>query len=250
MADDAHPSGAELYDLRYADADRGDVPFYVDRARAADGPTLELACGTGRVHLELLRTGVDADGVDVDADSLARLRGKARDEGLSPSVRGGDLTALDADRAYGLVICPFNALQHATTLADQRATLAGVHDALVPGGRFIFDVFVPRFDVIRETYGEWREEAVEYDGRAYALRTRTRVVDHVEQLFAVETELRTPAGEVVHGEERELAMLPKRLVRLLADESPFASASVAGGFDGAPIDADDHTQVWTLEREA
>ena len=250
MVDDAHPSSPELYDLRYADAERGDVAFYVERAREAGGPTLELACGTGRVHLELLRAGVDADGVDVDADSLARLREKARAAGLSPSVHEGDMTALAPERTYGLVVCPFNALQHATTLADQRATLAGVHDALEPGGRFVFDVFVPRFDVIRETYGGWREESLAYDGREYTLRTRTRVADRVEQLFAVETERRTPAGETLSREEHELAMLPKRLVEVLAGESPFAFASVTGGFDGGcdSLGPDDSTQVWTLEK--
>jgi hypothetical protein len=37
------PTPAELYDLQFADADRGDVPFYRDRTVAADGPVLELA---------------------------------------------------------------------------------------------------------------------------------------------------------------------------------------------------------------
>ncbi|ESP88018.1 class I SAM-dependent methyltransferase [Candidatus Halobonum tyrrellensis] len=248
MVDGAHPSQPELYDLQHADAERGDVPFYVERAREADGPTLELACGTGRVHLELLRAGVDVDGVDVDPDSLDRLRAKARAAGLSPSVRESDMRDPTVDRTYGLVVCPFNAIQHATTLADLRATLAGAHGALSPGGRFVFDVFVPRFDVIRETYGEWREESVEYDGREYRVRSRTRVTDHAEQLFTVETELRTAAGETVRREAHEIAMLPRRLVRLLADGSPFASASVAGGFDGRPLGADDRTQVWTLEK--
>lgn len=157
-----HPSQPELYDLQYAEADRGDVPFYVERACEADGPILELACGTGRVHLDLLRAGVDADGVDVSPASLDRLRAKADARELSTSVREGDMTALDSDRAYDLAIYPFNVLQHARTLADQRATLAGVHDALAPGSRFVFDVFVPRFDVICETYDE---RFVEYEGR-------------------------------------------------------------------------------------
>lgn len=243
-----HPSRSELYDLRHADAARGDVPFYVDRARATDGPVLELACGTGRIHLPLLRAGVDADGIDVDETSLDRLREKAASEGLDPSVRVSDMTALDTDREYDLVICPFNALQHATTLADLRATLAGVHDALAPGGRFVFDVFVPRFDVIRETYDEWQETDVEYDGREYTVRSRSTVVDHAEQLFAVETEAVAPGGETVVNDRIELAMLPKRLLEVVVAESPFASASLAGGFDGEDIAETQNAQVWTLEK--
>ena len=244
------PSQPELYDHRYADADRGDVRFYAERARKADGPTLELACGTGRVYLELLRAGVDADGIDVDPASLDRLRERAAEAGLSPSVREGDMTDLDVDRAYDLVVCPFNAVQHATNLTAQRATLDGVYDALAPGGRFVFDVFVPNFDVICETYGEWRETTTEHEGREYTVRTRTRIANEVEQSFVVETEACDPTGEVFHREEHELAMLPKPHVELLADESPFAARSVAGSFDGEPIVDGDGVQVWTLEKTA
>lgn len=246
--DDEPPTSADLYDARYAEAGRGDAPFYAALAREADGPTLELGCGTGRVYLELLRAGVDADGVDADAAALDRLRAKADDAGLSPSVRTGDMTDLSVDRTYDLVVCPFNALQHATTVEDQRATLAGVHDALAPGGRFVFDVFVPSFDAVCETYGEWDEETVERDGREYTLRSRTRIVDEVEQTFRVETEAHTLEGDRVGREEHDLAMLPKPHVELLVDGSAFASSTVAGGFDGGPLADGDSVQVWRLEK--
>ncbi|WP_277554195.1 class I SAM-dependent methyltransferase [Halobaculum limi] len=245
--DAPHPSPAELYDLQYSDVDRGDVPFYVDCARAADGPVLELACGTGRIHLPLLRAGVDADGIDVDPASLDRLREKAAAEGLDPSVRVGDMTVLDTDREYDLVICPFNALHHATTLAGLQATLAGVHDALAPGGQFVFDVFVPRFDVICETYDEWQERSVEYEGSEYTVRIRSTVADHVEQLYTVETELLAPDGETLIGDRMQLAMFPKRLLEVVVAESPFASASLAGGFDGEDLAETQDVQLWTLE---
>ncbi|WP_435065156.1 class I SAM-dependent methyltransferase [Halobaculum sp. EA56] len=248
MPDDPAITEAELYDLRHRDAEREDVEFYVDRAREADGPVLELACGTGRVHLPLLRAGVDADGVDLSAERLDRLRGKARAEDLDPAVREADMTALEADRAYDLAICPYNSLQFARTLPDLRATLSNVHDALGPGGRFVFDVFVPDFDVICETYGEWEETTVERAGETYTVRSRTTVTDPVEQLFRVERELLTPEGDVVLADASELAMLPKRLVEAVVDASPFAAGSVAGGFDGDAIAEDAATQVWTLER--
>lgn len=248
MRDDSAITEAELYDLRHRDGERDDVEFYVDRAIEAGGPMLELACGTGRIHLPLLRAGVDADGIDLSADRLDRLRTKARAEDLNHSVREADMAALDPDRAYDLVICPYNSLQFARTLPDLRATLSSVHDALAPGGRFVFDVFVPDFDVICETYDEWEETTVERAGRTYAVRSRTTVTDPVEQLFRVEREVVTPEDDVVLADAFELAMLPKRLVEALVDDSPFASASVAGGFDGEPLTDDDTTQVWTLEK--
>lgn len=55
-----HGERVRFYDEQMADADRDDAGFYADRARAADGPALELACGTGRVYLELLRAASTA----------------------------------------------------------------------------------------------------------------------------------------------------------------------------------------------
>lgn len=243
----AHPTLAELYDLQ-CDEPRGDVAFYRDLARRAHGPTLELACGTGRIYLELLTAGVDADGVDLDAERLERLRERAAARDLEPSVRQGDMTAFEPDRTYDLVVCPFNAVQHARTVEDQRALFTRAFDALAPGGRFVFDTFVPSFAVIRERYGEWEEETVEYEDRPYTVRSRTQVVDEVAQLFGVETVVESPAGERLHEESHRLSMLPKQQVELLAADSSFDSWSVAGGFDGEPLADGDAVQVWTLER--
>lgn len=243
----AHPTPAELYDLQF-DEPRGDVEFYCDVAQRADGPTLELACGTGRIYLELLAAGVDADGIDLDEQRLERLRERAVVRGLEPSVWGADMTAFEPDRAYEVVICPFNAVQHGTTVEDQRALFDRVFDALAPGGRFVFDTFVPAFDVICERYDEWEEQTVEYEGRPYTVRSRSQVVDEVAQLFSVETVVEAPAGAVVHEESHRLSMLPKQQVELLASDSSFDSWSVTGGFNGEPLSDGDMVQVWTLEK--
>lgn len=123
-----------------------------------DGPVLELACGTDRIYLEILGHGIDIDGFDASEATLDFLREHATERGLDPSVWTADVAAFETDRQYELVICPFDALQHPLSVDQQMAALERVHDALAPGGRFIFDVFVPRFDVVCETCGEWTTE--------------------------------------------------------------------------------------------
>ncbi|NHX36929.1 MULTISPECIES: class I SAM-dependent methyltransferase [Halolamina] len=231
-----HPTPAELYDCRFQDDPRDDVSFYRDLAVDAGGAVLELACGTGRVHLPLLDAGVDATGIDLDTGRLARLRERATARGLDADVREADMLDFEPRRAYDLVLCPFNTVQHARSVDDQRTLLAQVHDALAPGGQFVFDTFVPSFDVICETDGEWQEEPVQYGGRTYTHRSRSRVVDSVEQQFEVETETEAPHGAVVHESSYRLSMLPKQQVELLARDSPFDSWSVESGFDGGDPD--------------
>lgn len=239
---------AAFYDVQRGRDDRPDVEFYVDRARDADGQVLELACGTGRVTLPLLRTGVDVDGFDLSGDALDVLRERARDQGLEPTVWADDMADFAVDREYALAICPFNALQHMTTVEDQLACLASVHDALAPGGAFVFDVFVPGFDVICETYGEWRVEETEFRGDPVEFRTRSTIADEVAQTFRVENEVRDEAGDLAFESSFELAMLPARTVELLARLSPFSAWSVAGDFADRPLSDGDSVQVWTLEK--
>ncbi|NHN47492.1 class I SAM-dependent methyltransferase [Halostella sp. JP-L12] len=249
-----HGERVRFYDAQMAAANRDDAAFYVDRALGAEGPALELACGTGRVYLDQLRAGVDADGLDASADALALLREKAAEEGLDPTVWEADMSEFRVDREYGLVYCPFNAVQHLRTVEEQTTALRRIHEALAPGGEFVFDVFVPGFDVICEEYGEWREERTEFRGEDHEYRTRTRVVDEVEQEILVENELYAPerdgedGGERVFAESHRLKLLPKREVELLVRASPFETWEVAGGFDGAPLSDGDTTQVWTLRK--
>lgn len=124
-----------------------------------------------------------------------------------------------------------------------------VYDALAPGGQFVFDVFVPSFEVICEEYGEWTAEEVTYRGEPHEFRERTTVLDEVEQRIRVENELRDTGGETVFSAEHRLSMLPKRTVELLAGESPFSDWHVTDGFGDEPLSDGDAVQVWTLERE-
>src|SRR6266516_7147029 len=71
----------ELYDLVYSWYD-ADLAFYLETARAARGPVLEAACGTGRVLIPTREAGVDIDGFDREPAMLERLRAKAACRGL------------------------------------------------------------------------------------------------------------------------------------------------------------------------
>ena len=61
---------ARLYDLDLTD-DPGDLDLYLALADRADGPVLELACGTGRVLIPTARAGITITGLDVSPHMLA-----------------------------------------------------------------------------------------------------------------------------------------------------------------------------------
>ena len=134
---DADPYGgvtARYYDAAYAvlRAPSQDVAFYVELARAAGGPVLELACGTGRVLLEIARQGIACAGVDLSPRMLARLRAK----GAPPSLRLVQAPMqrfdLGSDR-FALIYSAFRGFQHLYTRRGP-ARVSGLR-APSPGAR-------------------------------------------------------------------------------------------------------------------
>lgn len=238
---------AAFYDATYEPQDIDDVEFYVERARAADGPVLEVACGTGRVYLELLAAGVDADGFDGAPGMLSELRSRADERGLEPSVWAADMRDFEVDREYALIIVPFRSFLHLVEIEDQRSALERFHDALASDGELIIAVFAPNFEVMCEQYGKWNERPIEHEGEEYTVRDRTTIVDEVEQIAESTREIRGPSDELVAKGQFELKILPKREFELLLDTSPFESYEVYGGFDLEPLVSTDQEMVWIIE---
>jgi ubiquinone/menaquinone biosynthesis C-methylase UbiE len=132
-----------------------DVPFYVDLARAADGPLVELAVGSGRVAIPVARaTGRSVVGVDSSPSMLDQARVRAAEAGASLDLRLGDMRDLELEQSAALVYCPYRALLHLPTWSDRRRVFERVTAVLLPGGRFAWNAFA--FD---------HRVAAEYDGR-------------------------------------------------------------------------------------
>src|SRR5688572_17052955 len=104
----------ELYDRLFHGFDYG-LDLYREAALAADGPVLDVACGTGRVLLPLLAAGVDADGVDLFPSMLAQAQRKAAAAGFRPALHHAAMRDFRLPRRYALVVIPFNSFVHNLT---------------------------------------------------------------------------------------------------------------------------------------
>ena len=87
----------------------GDLEFWREAAAAADGPVLEVMCGTGRITLPLLEAGFTVTGVDRSAALTAALRAKIAARGLGERATIVDADARDfaLDRRFALVFVGF-----------------------------------------------------------------------------------------------------------------------------------------------
>lgn len=212
-----------------------DVSFYVEEALASGGPVVELGVGTGRLAIPVAQAGVPVIGVDSSEGMLAVCREAAEAAGVSELVdlRLGDLREPPVSERVSLVICPFRAFLHMQTDEDRRRALHAAHELLVPGGRFIFDVFAPLDDDIEETHGRWLEREPEIWERAeWDREARTLTLD-------------------VRGPEAEstlcLAWLSPPEWRALIEAAGFEVEALYSWFDRRPHDGGEDS-VWIARR--
>ena len=159
-----YDSWAPVYDAWAADMTE-DVAFYVDLARAAADPVVELAVGNGRVAIPNAReTGRRVIGIDSSPAMLAAARERAA--GLPVELREGDMRDFALDQPVELVICPFRALLHLPTWRDKRCVFERVAAALRPGGRFAFNAFAFSHTIAAQLDGQ----TMERDGIVTTLR--------------------------------------------------------------------------------
>jgi SAM-dependent methyltransferase len=137
---------ADYYDLTHADL-TDDIDCILHLAQAADGPILELGCGSGRLLLPLARAGFTVTGVDNSAAMLAHARTALQKE---PTVVQRRITLLQADIAqmeiangrFALTIIPYNTFMHLDS-AQKKAALQRVKQNLVVNGRLFIDLINP-----------------------------------------------------------------------------------------------------------
>jgi ubiquinone/menaquinone biosynthesis C-methylase UbiE len=226
-------SWSEEFAVRYDDWSAHmteDVPFYVELARQAEGPLVELAVGNGRVAIPVAReTGRPVVGIDSSPAMLRQARERAAEAGVALDLREGDMRDLELDEPAALIYCPFRALLHLPTWADRRLTFERVAAALQPGGRFAWNAFA--FD---------HQLAVRLDGQ------------HLDE--PVPHTLRYAVGDnrvditLDDGESSSLWWATKNEWLGLVDVGGLEVEALYGGFDRRPLDDESREYVFVARR--
>jgi len=258
MTHDPHPSpyvAPELYDLLFDSLDF-DLAYWVETARAAAGPVLEIGCGTGRVLLPVAKAGVDVDGIDAAPAMIARLKDKAAAAGLALRTEVADMRAFEMGRRYKRVFCAFNGFAHCETIPDQLACLRSAHRHLEPGGAVVLHMSYPGPAYWLEPEGKAvLEHEVALPGGGKIQMWDNRKKDPVAQRQDSEVEIweldATDRPKTVHTFATAQRWVYRFELELLFAAAGFASWEFRGGFDGRPLRApDDQMIAWAFKAPA
>jgi SAM-dependent methyltransferase len=212
----------------------------VDRlaALAGDGAALELAIGTGRVAIPLAARGVSVAGIELFQPMVDQLRTKV-DEATIP-VTIGDMATATAPGRFTLVYLVFNTISNLQTQADQVACFRNAARHLVPGGRFVIELFVPALRVLppgqRATVFHTEPGYIGVD--TYDALTQQLVSHH----FRFDDDGRTRLGRSPHR-----YVWPSEL-DLMAQLAGFELETRHADWSGAPFTAESegHVSVYRL----
>jgi SAM-dependent methyltransferase len=240
------PSHGIIYDSVPAYAGRQDVAFFVEEARRANGPVLELGCGTGRVLLEIARAGYEVVGVDASLEMLERCREKLAAEPAEVRARvtlhRGDAREVELGQSFALVIAPFRVLQLLTNVADHLRLFTVAARHLRPGGHFVFDVYNPDFARIASADGQEHEETPDtlaLDGRVFRRSfriVRVRWLDQVnetELIYYVAGAPGEPFERYVHAFDMRWFVLGE--LQHLVARGGFEVAELYGSYDRSAL---------------
>jgi SAM-dependent methyltransferase len=210
-----------------------DVPFYVELAREAEGPIVELAVGNGRVAIPVAReTGRKVIGIDRSPAMLAEARKRAEAAGVELELRQGDMRDLELEEPAGLVYCPFRSLLHLPNWRDRRRVFERVAAALRPGGRFAWNSFVLNPHRAAASDGNWEVQQ--------GIRHR---IDHVPADNRIDITLES-------GAHVSLWWVTRGEWEALIDVAGLEVEALYGDFDRRAFDEESGEFVWIARKPA
>ncbi|PZM85582.1 hypothetical protein DLH72_01925 [Candidatus Gracilibacteria bacterium] len=105
---------------------------------------LELACGTGTVAKELIKSGFSYTGLDINQNMLAKAEknlnslNKGNTDGFKLIL--GDMTNFDLKKEFDLILCNYNSICHLLSWEDWQKFFKNSYNHLKKGGLLVFDI--------------------------------------------------------------------------------------------------------------
>ena len=243
---------SEVYDEINGDIDYSSWADFICEAIRRHGKIevqdiLDLACGTGRMTIELAQRGFSMIGVDVSPEMLARAREAASEAGESEKILFlcQDMCSFELYGTVEAAVCCLDSVNHLTDAKKLRECLDLLHNYVAPGGIFVFDVNTE--SKFREVYGNNAYVFECSDGVLTWQNYYNEKRGHCD--FLIDYFRETDAGLYERSSEcqRERLWKPRTLGRLIR-ESGFELIGVYGDTDFGELKDGDHRAYYVTRR--
>ena len=136
---------APYYDIHNSDIDYAKWADFIEKISERDSVSrpelvLDLACGTGKMTLELASRGYDMTGIDYSPEMLDIARAEAVERGYDVLWLCQDMREFELYGTVDMAVCCLDSINHLTSVGDLKKCLSLLHNYLIPEGILIFDV--------------------------------------------------------------------------------------------------------------
>lgn len=224
------------------------LDFYSEYLSAYKGPFLELGIGTGRIALEVLRKfNKEITGVDISNNMLMEcnrrykeLKIQMPEAGLLKLVRE-NIKDIQFKEEFEVVYLPFRTIGHIMNDEELALVFRRVYDALMWGGRFVFDHYVFQQD--------WAEAHNEIGIPMFLDENNNiSIVDLYEYDFDKEMMKCSIFLNGIVVQKFDFRWIHPEAIRKVAVAAGFTIENIYGSFEKDDFTEKSFNQIWELKK--
>ncbi len=225
---------ARFYDIIYHhQRDSVDHEFFLNKVKECNGKILETGAGTGRFLVEALKLDKDIYGIDI-SDSMIKVMKNKIDHDQYFRISNQNITDFCFDFQFDLIVAPFRVLMHLLEKRDHINALNNVSKHLKPGGRFIFDAFVPDLNQLIKGFDDYPDFEGEYEKGKKVKRFVSTKPDLINQVINISFRLEWDEENSVKSEvwNFPLRFFFRFELEHLIERSDFSKYKIYGDYHG------------------
>jgi len=223
---------SKFYDLF---GSKNDLEFYTKLALQSGTKALELGVGTARVAISLAKAGITVVGIDNSVHMLRVAKEKLAKEPefvrRRVTLEKCDMRNFKLKQTFPLIYIPASAFDHNLTVEDRKRTLNCIHKHLTKNGIFAFDLEQAASDKPKESW--WIDRKETADGKMvvrsiFTRRSTSKSTLNLDLFFDVYKNSKLLERYHEYG---EVAMISKKEMSALLEETSFKVVGIYGDFD-------------------
>ena len=208
---------------------------------------LELCCGTGRIGLPLIESGLDYYGIDSSDSFINFFQQKTNKIKYNSSkIICGDIRNFNIDESFDFIFIGFNSLAHLLQNKDLLDSLNSIRHHMHSKTIFAIDIFVPdssflyrdnndEIDIMDFIESESNQKLTIFESTNYNYKTE---VNKIKWIFKNKLNV-----NIFEYEFNMRMFFPDTLNRLLID-SKFSIDCVYGDYNNSTFDENSEKQIY------
>ena len=213
---------------------------------------LELASGTGRISIPLLREGFQVTGIELSEAFATRAGEKVKELGFKAEFHTANIMNYSLERSFDTIIIGYNSFLHLLENHQAESCLASTFKHMHADSRLYIDIYMPsplhyyrpeniRFDVLEYFDSQLEKEVFIQETNDYDPESE---INHLTWYYSTENE-----KDIMVNTFTTRMYWPDTMNRMLI-EAGFEILNIWGDYNYSPFSEKSSLQIFELKKKA